>query len=154
MNNAMWLYHGMENLKSTCRSTVSPKELVDLNHIFGAFFRASLGQTRDEVCDGVEFVLQSKSCEIMAAFKEIQLGASQRPSLEGDMNRMVSGGLYFLLGVITANIDLAKVASHIQPCGDPTCGCHNAQLMVVRCLQMIRDGMEAHHNHIAEDMEQ
>ena len=136
----------MERQNSTCRAASAPKELVDLNQIFGALFRASLN--RDTSADSITFVLESKSCEIMAALKEMQKSADQHPEAEGDMNRIISHALYFLLGVITANINLPKVADHIRSYGDPTCNCHNAQLMVVRSLQMIRDGMEAQHNRV------
>lgn len=146
MHNAIWLYRGMEHQNSTCHAAVAPKELVDLNQIFGALFRASL--KRDASSGTIEFVLESKCCEIMAAFKEMQKGADEHPEVAGDMNRMIARGLYFLLGVLTANIDLPKVASHVRPCGTPECGCHDVQLMVVRSLQMIRDGMEAQHNRV------
>lgn len=146
MHNAIWLYRGMEHQNSTCHAAVAPKELVDLNHIFSTLFRASLNS--DVSSRSIKFVLESKCCEIMAALKEMQKSADGHPKAAGDMNRMIAHGLYFLLGVLTANIDLPKVASHIRPCGTPECGCHDMQLMVVRSLQMIRDGMESRHNRL------
>lgn len=131
----------------SCASCRPPESLVDLNHIFATRFRASLNRTPSG--SAIKFILESKSCEIMAAFKEMQESTKAHPEATADMNEIIAENIYFLLAVITANLDLPLVAQHIKPCGIPQCSCHDAKLMVIRSLQMIKDGMKAQSDRVS-----
>ena len=137
------------NPENSCACASVPtdaKTLVDLNTVFSARFRASLVRiTEKEI---LEFILQSKACEMMASFKEMQASIEKHPEATSEISDAITEGLYFLLSVITANLDLVSLAAHIKPCGIPGCECHGPRMMVIRCLQMLKDGMKAQHDRL------